>query len=95
MLTASSLGFTNGEHLYVDIELFTSYAFGDKSWLRHDKDDETAKQAYRSLIRVSLAKETTEKYEEFDREVRYRSSQQFGDDVFLPNETVSTGMNDP
>lgn len=88
MLKASEKGYTKGDHVFIDVELFESYAFGNKSWQRGKDDDDKAKEAYRSLIRISLPPMHTEKFRQFDQEVRRRVSIEYGDGVFMANETV-------
>lgn len=89
MLAAHSLGMTNGQWVFIDVELFRSYMFGNKHWRRNDTYDEMAREAYRSLIRIAIREnKTTTEYMTFAEEVVKRVEKQFGPRIFQPGEEV-------
>lgn len=73
MLAAHSLGMTNGEWIFLDVEIFQSSYWGDHDWEMNDPDDIKARKAYESLLRVSLLQPTSPKFNLFSEKVRKRA----------------------
>lgn len=73
MLAAHSLGMTNGEWIFLDVEIFQSSYWGDHDWEMNDLDDIKARKAYESLLRVSLLQPTSPKFNLFSEKVRKRA----------------------
>ncbi|XP_022087153.1 atrial natriuretic peptide receptor 1-like isoform X2 [Acanthaster planci] len=90
MLAAHELGMTNGEYAFFNIFLFDSNYFGDVTWKRGDKDDEAAKQAYRSLMTFTLRKPETPKFEAFAAEVKERALRDYNFSFDAVGEEVNT-----
>nr|XP_016928296.1 receptor-type guanylate cyclase gcy-28 isoform X1 [Drosophila suzukii] len=70
MLAAHSLGMTNGEWVFLDVEIFQSEYWGDKGWEMKDEHDAKARKAYEALLRVSLLQPTSPKFQDFADSVR-------------------------
>lgn len=70
MLAAHSLGMTNGEWVFLDVEIFQSAYWGDKDWEMGDENDQRARKAYEALLRVSLLQPTSPTFQEFADNVR-------------------------
>ncbi|KRJ99806.1 uncharacterized protein Dyak_GE13756, isoform B [Drosophila yakuba] len=70
MLAAHSLGMTNGEWVFLDVEIFQSEYWGDKGWEMKDEHDAKARKAYEALLRVSLLQPTSPKFQDFADNVR-------------------------
>ncbi|XP_034654604.1 atrial natriuretic peptide receptor 1 [Drosophila subobscura] len=70
MLAAHSLGMTNGEWVFLDVEIFQSDYWGDKGWELKDEHDARARKAYEALLRVSLLQPTSPKFQDFADNVR-------------------------
>ncbi|XP_044317901.1 atrial natriuretic peptide receptor 1 isoform X2 [Drosophila rhopaloa] len=70
MLAAHSLGMTNGEWVFLDVEIFQSDYWGDKGWEMKDEHDAKARKAYEALLRVSLLQPTSPKFQDFADNVR-------------------------
>ncbi|XP_002006469.3 atrial natriuretic peptide receptor 1 isoform X2 [Drosophila mojavensis] len=70
MLAAHSLGMTNGEWVFLDVEIFQSAYWGDKDWELGDENDMKARKAYEALLRVSLLQPTSPTFQDFADNVR-------------------------
>ncbi|XP_068144161.1 atrial natriuretic peptide receptor 1 [Drosophila tropicalis] len=70
MLAAHNLGMTNGEWVFLDVEIFQSAYWGDKDWEMGDENDTKARKAYEALLRVSLLQPTSPKFQDFADNVR-------------------------
>ncbi|GFO01810.1 guanylate cyclase [Plakobranchus ocellatus] len=77
MIKAYELGFDDGEYVFFNIDLFSSYNASARAWYRADDTEERnvqARSAYESLMAVSLRKPTGTAYEEFSEDVRAKSA---------------------
>lgn len=56
LLAADDLGYTNGEYVFMDVELFKfpGRYWGDHSWRRGDEADSRAKRAYEAVVQIAL-----------------------------------------
>ncbi|OQV12410.1 Atrial natriuretic peptide receptor 1 [Hypsibius exemplaris] len=54
MITASKLGFTTGDYVFMAIELYQSLVWGSFSYRRDDANDEIAREAFKTLLLLSL-----------------------------------------
>ncbi|XP_030376658.1 atrial natriuretic peptide receptor 1 [Scaptodrosophila lebanonensis] len=70
MLAAHSLGMTNGEWVFLDVEIFQSSYWGDHDWEMGDENDKKARKAYEALLRVSLLQPTSPTFQDFAEHVR-------------------------
>ncbi|TMW41793.1 hypothetical protein DOY81_013127 [Sarcophaga bullata] len=50
MLAAYALGMTNGDWVFLDVEIFQSSYWGDHDWEMGDPDDSRARKAYEALV---------------------------------------------
>ncbi|XP_077865379.1 atrial natriuretic peptide receptor 1-like [Saccoglossus kowalevskii] len=100
MLAAHDLGMTKinketgrAEYAFFNIQLFDSAYFGDIGWKRGeggDGRDEDAKEAYRSLMTLTLRKPDTTEYQDFARDVKQRALQDYGFDYDKEGEDVNS-----
>nr|XP_006816519.1 PREDICTED: atrial natriuretic peptide receptor 1-like [Saccoglossus kowalevskii] len=100
MLAAHDLGMTKinketgrAEYAFFNIQLFDSAYFGDIGWKRGeggDGRDEDAKEAYRSLMTLTLRKPDTKEYQDFAREVKQRALEDYGFDYDKEGEDVNS-----
>ncbi|XP_059225614.1 atrial natriuretic peptide receptor 1 [Stomoxys calcitrans] len=70
MLAAYSLGMTNGDWVFLDVEIFQSSYWGDHDWEMGDADDSRARKAYEALLRVSLLQPSSPTYQGFADHVK-------------------------
>ncbi|CAD7015388.1 unnamed protein product [Ceratitis capitata] len=70
MLAAYTLGMTNGDWVFLDVEIFQSSYWGDHDWEMGDALDSHARKAYEALLRVSLLQPTNPEYQGFADQVR-------------------------
>ncbi|XP_037950406.1 receptor-type guanylate cyclase gcy-28 [Teleopsis dalmanni] len=70
MLAAYDLEMTNGDWVFLDVEIFQSSYWGDHDWEMGDSHDSRARKAYESLLRVSLLQPTSPKFQGFAENVR-------------------------
>ncbi|XP_050326322.1 atrial natriuretic peptide receptor 1 [Bactrocera neohumeralis] len=70
MLAAYTLGMTNGDWVFLDVEIFQSSYWGDHDWETGDALDSHARKAYEALLRVSLLQPTNPEYQGFADKVR-------------------------
>uniref|UniRef100_A0A1I8QAW1 Guanylate cyclase domain-containing protein n=1 Tax=Stomoxys calcitrans TaxID=35570 RepID=A0A1I8QAW1_STOCA len=70
MLAAYSLGMTNGDWVFLDVEIFQSSYWGDHDWEMGDADDSRARKAYEALLRVSLLQPSSPTYQGFSDHVK-------------------------
>ncbi|XP_049309538.1 atrial natriuretic peptide receptor 1 [Bactrocera dorsalis] len=70
MLAAYTLGMTNGDWVFLDVEIFQSSYWGDHDWEAGDAFDSHARKAYEALLRVSLLQPTNPEYQGFADKVR-------------------------
>ncbi|XP_006816727.1 atrial natriuretic peptide receptor 3-like, partial [Saccoglossus kowalevskii] len=100
MLAAHDLGMTKinkktgrAEYAFFNIQLFDSAYFGDIGWkngTEGDARDEDAKEAYRSLMTLTLRKPDTKEYQDFAREVKQRALEDYGFDYDKEGEDVNS-----
>ncbi|XP_055348086.1 atrial natriuretic peptide receptor 1-like [Paramacrobiotus metropolitanus] len=50
LIQASRLNMTNGDYVYVAVEIFQNRLFGNTSWQYYDGNDAVAREAFRSLL---------------------------------------------
>ncbi|OQV13912.1 Atrial natriuretic peptide receptor 1 [Hypsibius exemplaris] len=77
MLHAYGLGMTEGEYVYVAVELFRSNYWGEFTWKYDDTSDRDAQLALRSLAVIALYENHNQFFAEFAKEVRKRSRQKY------------------
>uniref|UniRef100_A0A034VK64 Atrial natriuretic peptide receptor 1 n=2 Tax=Bactrocera dorsalis TaxID=27457 RepID=A0A034VK64_BACDO len=70
MLAAYTLGMTNGDWVFLDVEIFQSSYWDDHDWEAGDAFDSHARKAYEALLRVSLLQPTNPEYQGFADKVR-------------------------
>ncbi|KAI0222779.1 hypothetical protein LSAT2_025943, partial [Lamellibrachia satsuma] len=82
MLAAQELGYTNGEYVFLDVELFPFKGnyWGDHGWYRGDSDDARAKAAYDALLRIGLYESKSPLFDEFSTELKRRAKLEYGFD---------------
>ncbi|XP_071439593.1 atrial natriuretic peptide receptor 1 isoform X2 [Hetaerina americana] len=88
MLAAHSLGMTNGDWIFLDVEIFQGSYWGDHGWELKDGDDEAARTAYEALLRVSLLQPTSPKFYDFAQRVKEKAKQDYNY-TFSDNEEVN------
>ncbi|XP_055352797.1 atrial natriuretic peptide receptor 1-like [Paramacrobiotus metropolitanus] len=54
LLGAHRLGYTNGEFVFIAIELYENRLWGHYTWQSNDENDETMRQAFEALLILSL-----------------------------------------
>lgn len=92
LLVAYKLGYPqSGDYVFMDVELiyFPGDFYGDHSWYRGDVDDEKAREAYESLIRIGLYMPTGDLYTDFERKVKIRAKRDYNFDYDARGEEVS------
>ncbi|GAU88431.1 hypothetical protein RvY_01134-1 [Ramazzottius varieornatus] len=77
MLHAKDLGMTNGEYVYIAVELFRSNYWGEFTWRFDDRHDRDVQLAFRSLAIIALYERHEQFFAEFAKEVRQRSRTQY------------------
>ncbi|CAH1786475.1 unnamed protein product [Owenia fusiformis] len=80
MIAAYTIGYTSGDYVFMDVELFKSEYWGDHDWKRNDTDDSIAKQAYESLLRVALMESQGVEFQTFSEEIKSRSLRDYNFD---------------
>ncbi|KAI0222781.1 Atrial natriuretic peptide receptor 3, partial [Lamellibrachia satsuma] len=82
MLAAQELGYTNGEYVFLDVQLFPFKGnyWGDHGWYRGDSDDARAKAAYEALLRIGLYESKSPLFDEFSTELKRRAKLEYGFD---------------
>ncbi|CAD5111743.1 DgyrCDS1026 [Dimorphilus gyrociliatus] len=90
MLKADELGFTNGEYVFFNIDLFSSENQSRQSWVRGDGKDTRAKKAYHALMTVTLKKPESDLYMNFSKAVREKAVEMYGDVEMDENEEVNS-----
>ncbi|XP_055329527.1 atrial natriuretic peptide receptor 1-like [Paramacrobiotus metropolitanus] len=71
LIIASSLGMVNGQYVYFGAELFISKSWGRFSWERGDEYDPIVKNAFKSLVLISIARTYQgDSFEDFEQAVR-------------------------
>ncbi|CAG9860421.1 unnamed protein product [Phyllotreta striolata] len=77
MLTAHSLDMTNGDYIFLDVEIFQGSYWGDHDWKIGDENDTNARKAYEALLKVSLLQPTSDKFQEFADKVKQKSYEDY------------------
>ncbi|OQV13910.1 Atrial natriuretic peptide receptor 1 [Hypsibius exemplaris] len=77
MLHAFSLGMTDGEYVYLAVELFRSNYWGELRWKYDDTRDRDAQLAFRSLAVIALYEDHNQFFAEFAKEVKKRSRKKY------------------
>ncbi len=78
MLTAESAGMTKGDWAFIDVApCKADLMWGDRSWQRNDSFDDTAKRAYKAMLRISSLEPAPEVYENFAADVRKRAKEDY------------------
>ncbi|KAI1290266.1 Atrial natriuretic peptide receptor 1 [Halotydeus destructor] len=87
LIAAHGLNMVSGDYVFISVELFKSpQLFGDFSWLRsNDPRNKEAKEAYESLMVLSLKMPQRPQYTRFKSEVAERTRKEF-DIVINPND---------
>ncbi|XP_046585125.1 atrial natriuretic peptide receptor 1-like isoform X2 [Haliotis rubra] len=77
MIKAHELNFDNGEYVFFNIDLFSSKNESQRPWFRVNDTEERnnmARQAYESVMTITLKKPTSPEYHAFSEEVKRRAS---------------------
>ncbi|XP_077993684.1 atrial natriuretic peptide receptor 1-like isoform X2 [Glandiceps talaboti] len=96
MLAAHGLGMTtpnkdgHAQYVFFNIQLFDSAYFGSVGWEKGDEHDADAKQAYRSLMTLTLRKPDTPEYNDFAKEVKMRALRDYQFDYDKEGEGVNS-----
>ncbi|OWA52923.1 Atrial natriuretic peptide receptor 1 [Hypsibius exemplaris] len=78
LLIAYTLGYTNGDYVFIAVELFDLKYWGKISYAVGDITDEAAREAYRSLLVFSLHVDPAKEYdEEFQDNVKLLAKRHF------------------
>ncbi|XP_059472836.1 atrial natriuretic peptide receptor 1 isoform X3 [Neocloeon triangulifer] len=77
LLEAYYLNMTRGDWAFLDVELFENSYWGDHGWHRNDTNDTQARQAYQSLLRVSLLQPRDPKFKSFAVDVRQNAERDY------------------
>ncbi|KAK2147699.1 hypothetical protein LSH36_540g01016 [Paralvinella palmiformis] len=83
LIAAYNIGYPQtGEYVFFDVEIiyFPGDYYGDHSWYRGDDDDEKARKAFESLIRVGLYMPMADLYTEFERKVKIKAKRDYNFD---------------
>lgn len=70
MLAADRNQLTGGNHVFFNVELFNSSAYGNGSWRRGDEHDDDARRAFASLNTITLLRTLKPEFENFSVEMR-------------------------
>ncbi|KAK2153540.1 hypothetical protein LSH36_293g01000 [Paralvinella palmiformis] len=92
LIAAYDLGYPqSGEYVFLDVELihFTSNYYGDHSWYRGNDDDEKARKAYESMIRIGLYMPTGDLFTDFERKVKINAKRDYNFDYDARREEVN------
>ena len=92
LIAAHNLGYPqSGEYVFMDVEIiyFPGDYYGDHSWYRGDDDDEKAREAFESLIRISLYMPTGALYTDFERRVKINAKRDYDFDYDARGEEVN------
>ncbi|XP_071098893.1 atrial natriuretic peptide receptor 1-like [Haliotis cracherodii] len=77
MIKAHQLNFDNGEYVFFNIDLFSSKNESQRPWFRVNDTEERnnmAREAYESVMTITLKKPTSPEYHAFSEEVKRRAS---------------------
>ncbi|OQV16973.1 Atrial natriuretic peptide receptor 1 [Hypsibius exemplaris] len=77
MICARTLGLTDGNYVYIAVELFKSKSWGEFNWMNHDVHERDAQSAYRSLALLALYETRDQFFTEFQKEVRRRAKKYY------------------
>jgi hypothetical protein len=72
MLHALDLGMLNGDYAFLTVNLLPSAAIGNNTWMGNDGRDNDALLAFRGILSIHVREPTTERWQEFKKEVRRR-----------------------
>ena len=92
LIAAYNIGYPQtGEYVFFDVEIiyFPGDYYGDHSWYRGDDDDEKARKAFESLIRVGLYMPMADLYTEFERKVKIKAKRDYNFDYDARGEEVN------
>lgn len=78
LLIALDIGMTNGDWVFMDVEMFKNNYWGDHTWRRGDGRDDDARKAYEALLRVTLLHPKSPRYDSFAVEVKMRAARDYG-----------------
>ncbi|XP_055329521.1 atrial natriuretic peptide receptor 1-like isoform X2 [Paramacrobiotus metropolitanus] len=79
LIAANNLGMTDGQFLYIGVELFSSSSWGRFTWERGDKFDSIARFSFKSLILLSIAKTYQgDSFKEFSEAVQDLALEKYG-----------------
>ncbi|XP_055344411.1 atrial natriuretic peptide receptor 1-like [Paramacrobiotus metropolitanus] len=87
MISAHQHGFTNGEHLYIAIELYDLHYWGKINPVQKDAYDTIAADAFSSLLLLGFDDENEEYDHEFAREIKMTARKKYGY-LFNPLEPI-------
>ncbi|CAL8115018.1 unnamed protein product [Orchesella dallaii] len=88
MLKAHARGLTNGEWAFLDVELFKNKPSETNVWLKGDKNDLDAKEAYEALLTISLLMPRSPTWSNFSKSVKARALRDYNF-TFPDDEEVS------
>ncbi|XP_056014971.1 atrial natriuretic peptide receptor 1-like [Ostrea edulis] len=77
MLTAHSIGMTNGEYVFLYFFAMNGFINGEINWKMGDENDEIVRKAFQSLLLVGLFQSETKEFEEFKFELKRRSLEMY------------------
>ncbi|XP_048755457.2 atrial natriuretic peptide receptor 1-like [Ostrea edulis] len=77
MLTAHSIGMTNGEYVFLYFFAMNGFINGEINWKMGDENDEIVRKAFQSLFLVGLFQSETNEYAEFKFELTRRSLEMY------------------
>ncbi|KER20046.1 hypothetical protein T265_11311 [Opisthorchis viverrini] len=95
MLKAHELGFTNGEYVFISVDLFGPEKRMKRPWYQEDstrEENERAREAYRSLMVISLRRVESEAYRLFSDNVRARALRDYNTEYNVPVVPVTVGL---
>ncbi|XP_055350346.1 atrial natriuretic peptide receptor 1-like [Paramacrobiotus metropolitanus] len=78
MIAADQAGMTDGNYVYIGVELFQSDTWGAFTWSMGTAQDREAKSAYGSVLLVALRSPRLAYYDDFAAQVKKRSRKDYG-----------------
>ena len=72
MLHALEMDMLNGDYAFLTVNLLPSAVIGNNTWMGNDGRDNDALLAFRGILSIHVREPTTEKWQQFKKEVRRR-----------------------
>ncbi|XP_052681377.1 atrial natriuretic peptide receptor 1-like [Crassostrea angulata] len=82
LLTARSLGMTEGDHAFIYFFNFNGYINGNIMKKIGDEDEQAVKKAFESIFLIGLYQSQTKQYQEFSLQLKRRSLEQYNFSYF-------------